>query len=178
MSLREIVTLPDPILRRKAKPITKFDKDLQTLIDDMIETMREAPGVGLAAPQVKIGQQLIVVEHSENDEEDDDAEEAESKPPKPKKLFVMINPEIVKASEEKVMGVEGCLSIPGLQGEVERNEAIQVKGLNRYGKPQKLKVDGWMARIFQHEIDHLNGILFTDRATHVWKFQQDEEHEL
>ena len=178
MSLREIVTLPDPILRRKAKPITKFDKDLQTLIDDMIETMREAPGVGLAAPQVKIGQQLIVVEHSENDEEDDDAEEAESKPPKPKKLFVMINPEIVKASEEKVMGVEGCLSIPGLQGEVERNETIQVKGLNRYGKPQKLKVDGWMARIFQHEIDHLNGILFTDRAVHVWKFQQDEEHDL
>lgn len=178
MSLREIVTLPDPILRRKAKPITKFDKDLQTLIDDMIETMREAPGVGLAAPQVKIGQQLIVVEHSENDEEDEDAEEAESKPPKPKKLFVMINPEIVKASEEKVIGVEGCLSIPGLQGEVERNEAIQVKGLNRYGKPQKLKVGGWMARIFQHEIDHLNGVLFTDRASRVWKFQQDEEHEL
>jgi len=180
MSLREIVTLPDPILRRKAKPITKFDKDLQILIDDMIETMREAPGVGLAAPQVKIGQQLIVVEHSENDEkeDDDDTEQAESKPPKPKKLFVMINPEIVKASEEKVMGVEGCLSIPGLQGEVERNETIQVKGLNRYGKPQKLKVDGWMARIFQHEIDHLNGVLFTDRAARVWKFQQDEEHEL
>lgn len=178
MPLREIVTLPDPILRRKAKPITKFDKDLQTLIDDMIETMREAPGVGLAAPQVKIGQQLIVVEHSENDEEDEDAEETESKPPKPKKLFVLINPEIVKASEEKVMGVEGCLSIPGLQGEVERNEAIQVKGLNRYGKPQKLKVDGWMARIFQHEIDHLNGILFTDRATRVWKPREDEIIEL
>lgn len=179
MSLREIVTLPDPILRRKAKPITKFDKDLHSLIDDMIETMRDAPGVGLAAPQVNISEQLIVVEYSEDeDEEEDDAEEAESKPPKPKKLYVMINPEIVKASEEKIMGVEGCLSIPGIQGEVERHEAVQVKGLNRYGKPQKLKVDGWMARIFQHEIDHLNGVLFTDLAARVWKFQPDEEHEL
>ena len=179
MSLREIVTLPDPILRRKAKPITKFDKDLHSLIDDMIETMRDAPGVGLAAPQVNISEQLIVVEYSEDeDEEEDDAEEAESKPPKLKKLYVMINPEIVKASEEKIMGVEGCLSIPGIQGEVERHEAVQVKGLNRYGKPQKLKVDGWMARIFQHEIDHLNGVLFTDLAARVWKFQPDEEHEL
>lgn len=179
MTLREIVTLPEPILRRKAKPITKFDKDLQTLIDDMIETMRDAPGVGLAAPQVNIPDQLIVVEYSEDeDEEELDDEEVEDKPTKPKKLYVMINPEIVKASEEKVLGVEGCLSIPNIQGEVERHAAIQVKGLNRYGKPQKLKVDGWMARIFQHEIDHLNGVLFTDRATRVWKFQQDEEHEL
>ncbi len=180
MSLREIVTLPEPILRRKAKPITKFDKALQTLIDDMIDTMRDAPGVGLAAPQVNIGQQLIVVEYAEDDEEENfDEEESETPPPvKPKLLYVMVNPEIVKASEEKVMGVEGCLSIPGIQGEVERHEAIQVKGLNRYGKPQKLKVDGWMARIFQHEIDHLNGVLFTDRAERVWEFQQDEEHEL
>ena len=180
MTLRQIVTLPEPILRRKAKPITKIDKDLQTLIDDMIETMRDAPGVGLAAPQVNIGQQLIVVEYSEDEDEEDEDENTQSdtKPLKPKKLYVMINPEIVKASEEKVMGVEGCLSIPNIQGEVERHEAIQVKGLNRYGKPQKLKVDGWMARIFQHEIDHLNGVLFTDIATRVWKFQQDEEHEL
>jgi peptide deformylase len=176
MTLREIIFLPEPILRRKAKPITKFDRELQTLIDDMIETMREAPGVGLAAPQVNIPQQLAVIEYAEG--EDEGEEESEDAPPKPKKLYVIINPEIVKTSEEKVLGVEGCLSIPGLQGEVERHEAIQVKGLNRYGKPQKLKVDGWMARIFQHEIDHLNGVLFTDRATRVWKFQQDEEHEL
>jgi peptide deformylase len=179
MALREIVTLPEPILRRKAKPITKFDKNLQTLIDDMIDTMRDAPGVGLAAPQVNISEQLIVVEYAEHEDEGvENAEETESKPPKPKKLYVMVNPEIVQASEEKVVGVEGCLSIPNIQGEVERNQAIQVKGLNRFGKPQKLKVDGWMARIFQHEIDHLNGVLFTDRAARVWKFQQDEEHEL
>jgi len=177
MALREIVTLPEPVLRRKAKPITKFDKKLQTLIDDMIETMREAPGVGLAAPQVNISEQLIVVEYAESEDEEEEVE-GEEKPPKPKKLYVMINPEIVKASEEKVLGVEGCLSIPNIQGEVERHQAVQVKGLNRFGKPQKLKVDGWMARIFQHEIDHLNGVLFTDLAVRLWKFQQEEEHEL
>ena len=176
MTLRPIVTLPDPVLKRKAKPVTKFDKDLQTLIDDMIETMRDAPGVGLAAPQVDISEQLIVVEYSEEEDDEDTEEEAEAKP---KKLYVMINPVIVKASEEKVVGVEGCLSIPGIQGDVERYEAIQVKGLNRFGKPQKIKVNGWMARIFQHEIDHLNGILFTEIASRLWKFPPDEEeHEL
>ena len=174
MALREIVTLPEPVLRRKAKPITKFDKELQTLIDDMIETMRDAPGVGLAAPQVGVSEQLAVIEYAEEDDDEDGTEGAE-KPAKPKQLIVIINPEIVKASEEKVNGIEGCLSIPGLLGEVERHEALQVKALNRYGKPVKLKVDGWMARIFQHEIDHLNGVLFTDLATRVWKPTAEEE---
>jgi peptide deformylase len=177
MTLREIVTLPEPVLRRKAKPITKFDKDLQTLIDDMIETMREAPGVGLAAPQVNVSQQLAVIEYAEDEDDEDETEDAEEnpKPAKPKQLFVIINPEIVKTSEEKVNGIEGCLSIPGLVGEVERHEAIQVKALNRYGKPVKLKVDGWLARIFQHEIDHLNGVLFTDLSTRIWKPTAEEE---
>jgi peptide deformylase len=177
MALRQIVTLPEPVLRRKAKPITKFDKELQTLIDDMIETMRDAPGVGLAAPQVNVLQQLAVIEYAEDDDTEDETEDADasSNPAKPKQLIVIINPEIVKASEEKVMGIEGCLSIPGLLGEVERYEALQVKALNRYGKPIKLKVDGWMARIFQHEIDHLNGVLFTDLATRVWKPTAEEE---
>ena len=143
MALRPIVTMPDPVLKRKAKPITKFDKDLQTLIDDMIETMRDAPGVGLAAPQVDISEQLIVVEYSEDDE-DDDEEGVEEKPEKPKKLYVMINPEITKTSEEKVLGV----------------------------------ADELMGRMFQHEIDHLNGVLFTEIATRLWKFQEEEEHEL
>jgi len=174
MTLRQIVTLPEPVLRRKAKPITKFDKELQTLIDDMIETMRDAPGVGLAAPQVGVSERLAVIEYAEDEDDDDEIEDAE-KPAKPKQLFVIINPEIVKASEEKVNGIEGCLSIPGLLGEVERYEALQVKALNRYGKPVKLKVDGWMARIFQHEIDHLNGVLFTDLATRVWKPTAEEE---
>jgi peptide deformylase len=216
MALRQIVTLPDPILRRRAKPVTKFDKALQTLIDDMIETMREAPGVGLAAPQVDISQQLIVVEYAEGEEDDEEKVEAageeppavspqdrsadpqgrsadpqgrsadaessaamerDSKPQKPRKLFVMINPEIMKTSEETVVGFEGCLSIPGLQGEVERFEALQVKGLNRHGHPYKIKVDGWLARIFQHEIDHINGVLFTDRATRVWKLPDPDSAE-
>ena len=163
MALREIVTLPDPVLRRKARKVTDFGPDLQTLIDDMVETMRVAPGVGLAAPQVNLSQQLIVVEFG--DEEDDDA---------PKKLYVLANPEITRLSKETVFGVEGCLSIPGLVGEVERAEAALIKGLNRRGQPVKIKAKGWLARIFQHEIDHLNGVLFVDKATRLWQ-QKDEE---
>jgi len=173
MALRTIVTLPDPVLYRKARPVTKFDKNLQTLIDDMIETMRGAPGVGLAAPQVGISERLIVVEYADEPEE---AEGEEPKQVKPK-LYVMINPEIIKASEEKVMGIEGCLSIPGLVGEVERLEEIQIKGLNRRGQPMKVKAKGWLARIFQHEIDHINGVVFTQRATKVWKPETQEEEE-
>jgi len=141
MALRQIVTLPEPVLRRKAHTVTKFDKNLQTLIDDMIETMRAAPGVGLAAPQVSISERLIVVEYGEEEED-----ESEGQQEGPKKLFVMINPEIVRTSPETLMGVEGCLSIPNLVGEVERHAAIQVKGLNRHGKPARSRRrDGWRA---------------------------------
>ncbi len=170
MTLHKIVTLPDPVLRRKAHAVTKFDKNLSTLIDDMVETMREAPGVGLAAPQIGLSDRLIVIEYYER-EEDEDNEEA------PKKVWAMINPEIVRASEEKLMGVEGCLSIPGLLGEVERHVEVQVRGLNRHGKPMKVKAKGWLARIFQHEIDHLNGVMFTDLATRVWQPQQELEQD-
>ena len=170
MALRRIVTLPDAVLRRKAHTVTKIDKNLQTLIDDMVETMRDAPGVGLAAPQIGLSDRIIVVEYFERPE-DEEKEDA------PKKVWTLLNPEIVKSSEETLMGVEGCLSIPGLVGEVERHAAIQVKGLNRHGKPVKIKAEGWLARIFQHEIDHLNGILFPDRATRVWKPQDEVEPE-
>lgn len=163
MALREIVTLPNPVLRRKARKVTDFGPDLQTLIDDMVETMRVAPGVGLAAPQVNLSQQLIVVEFGD---EDDEAS--------PKKLYVLTNPEITRLSKETVFGVEGCLSIPGLVGEVERAEAALIKGLNRRGQPVKIKAKGWLARIFQHEIDHVNGVLFVDKATRLWQ-QKDEE---
>ena len=179
MALRTIVTLPEPVLYRKARTVKKFDKDLQTLINDMIDTMRDAPGVGLAAPQVGISERVIVVEYAEDltptplpeGEEQEVREQEEVKP----KLYVMINPEIVKTSEETVMGVEGCLSIPGLVGEVERFEEIQVKGLNRRRQPMKVKAKGWLARIFQHEIDHINGVVFTQRATKVWKPVTEEE---
>ncbi|HLA06468.1 MAG TPA: peptide deformylase [Anaerolineales bacterium] len=177
MALRKIVTLPDPVLRRKARTIASFDKNLQGLIDDMIETMREAPGVGLAAPQIGLSERLIVVEYAEEDEKEDSNEAKSERKTKPKRLFVMINPEIVKLSEETLLGVEGCLSIPNLVGEVERHAAVQVKGLNRHGKPARVKAQGWLARIFQHEIDHLNGVLFPDRATRVWQPPQDIEPE-
>lgn len=170
MTLRKIVTLPDPVLKRKAHTVDKFDKNLQTLLDDMVETMREAPGVGLAAPQIGLSDRIIVIEYfeKEQDEENEDT---------PKKVWAVINPEIVRTSEETLMGVEGCLSIPGLLGEVERHAEVQVKGLNRHGKPMKVKAKGWLARIFQHEIDHLNGILFTERAVRIWQPKQDVEAE-
>ena len=170
MALRRIVTLPEPVLKRKARTVTKFDKDLQTLLDDMVETMREAPGVGLAAPQIGLSERIIVIEYYEK-EEDEENEDA------PKKVWAVINPEIVKVSEETLPGVEGCLSIPGLVGEVERHVAVQVKGMNRHGKPMKVKAKGWLARIFQHEIDHLNGVLFTERATRVWRPSEEVEQE-
>lgn len=166
MAILEIITLPDDVLRRKARKVTVFNKDLQTLIDDMIETMRSAPGVGLAAPQVDVSDRVIVVEYGE---EGEDGQEA------PKKLYVMLNPEVTQASEEKEIGIEACLSIPSLVGEVERHRSVSVKGLNRRGNPMKVKAEGWLARIFQHEIDHLDGVLFTDRATKVWKPREDEE---
>ncbi len=163
MAEREIVTLPQSILKRKARKVTDFGPDLQVLADDMVDTMRVAPGVGLAAPQVGESVRLIVVEYG--DEEDDEV---------PPKLYVMANPEITRTSEETLLGAEGCLSIPGVQGDVERFAAITVKGLNRHGRPMTVKAKGWLARIFQHEIDHLDGILFVDRAKKLWPA---EEHQ-
>jgi peptide deformylase len=174
MGLRTIITLADPVLRRKARPVSAFDKDLQTLIDDMIETMRQAPGVGLAAPQVGISQRLIVVEYADPPAEDAQPDAKLVKP----KLYVMVNPEIVKTSEETVIGVEGCLSVPNLVGEVERYSMVQVKGQNRRGQTMKVKAEGWLARIFQHEIDHINGVVFPDRATKVWTPAPDEAENL
>ncbi len=164
MTLRKIVTLPEPVLRRKARPVTDFGPALQTLVDDMIETMRQAPGVGLAAPQVGISDRLIVVEYFVNDELEDS----------PRKLYVVVNPEITAQSEESELGIEGCLSLPGLQGDVERVLAVTVKGRTRRNQPIRIKAKGWLARIFQHEIDHLEGVVFTDRATRVWKPAPDE----
>ncbi|MCD6400774.1 MAG: peptide deformylase [Anaerolineales bacterium] len=167
MAIRNIVIVPNPVLRKKAHRVDEFGTDLQELIDDMVETMREAPGVGLAAPQVNVSQRVIVVEFG--DEEDETV---------PSKLYAVVNPEIVKPSRETVFGIEGCLSIPGLVGEVERAKSVTIKGFSRYGQPTKIKARGWLARIFQHEVDHLNGVLFTDRATQVWQPQPDEERVL
>jgi peptide deformylase len=165
MAIREIVTIPEEVLRRKAHKVTNFDKDLVNLVDDMLDTMRQAPGVGLAAPQIAISQRVIVVEY---------AEEEEEKP----KSFAVINPEIIKTSNETELGIEGCLSIPNMVGEVERFTSVVIKGFNKMGKPVKIKSSGWLARIFQHEVDHLDGILFTDRALRIWQPPQEETADL
>ncbi len=164
MPVREIVTLPADVLRRKARPVKDFNQSLQSLIDDMVETMRAAPGVGLAAPQVGVSQRLIVVEFG--DEQDEEV---------PPKLYVLINPEITRKSEEVTMGTEGCLSIPGLVGDVERAASVTVKGRSRHGQPMKVKASGWLARIFQHEIDHVNGVLFPDVAERVYEPPVEED---
>jgi len=163
MSLRTIITLPDPILRRKSHKVTSFDRSFQDLVDDMIATMRQAPGVGLAAPQIGVPDRLIVVEYG--DEVDEEI---------PKKLYVIANPEIIQSSEEKVTAIEACLSVPGLVGELERFEQVVMRGLNRFGKPARIKAKGWLARIFQHEMDHLDGVLYVDRASHVWQPTEEE----
>ncbi len=180
MSIRKIVTVPSPLLREKAKAVRQITPDIETLIDDMIDTMREAPGVGLAAPQVGVGMQVIVVEYAEGSENADaepDADEDTEPAPKPKKLYAVINPEITRQSKETELGNEGCLSIPDYMGEVERYNTVTVKGIDRHGKSFKLKTKGWMARIFQHEIDHINGVLFIDRTEKVWKMEPEEEQE-
>ncbi|HBO34950.1 MAG TPA: peptide deformylase [Anaerolineaceae bacterium] len=170
MALKEIVTFPDPILRLKAKPVKKFDKELQTLVDDMFETMLNEPGVGLAAPQIGESIRLVVIEYAE-EPEDENAPE-----PKPKR-YVLVNPEITERSEEMVEGIEGCLSVPGLIGKVDRHEKITVKALTRHGKPQKVKAEGWMARIIQHEMDHLDGILYIDRASEIYEPVSEDAEE-
>lgn len=170
MSELKIVTLPDEVLRTRARPVTKFDDDLQTLIDDMIATMRAANGVGLAAPQIGRSIQLAVIETlPKADEEGNDI-------PGSRELFVIANPRIVWESREVVDGVEGCLSIPGYVGEVERAYAVRVRAQDRRGKPLKLRLKGWTARIFQHEIDHLNGVLYIDKLTDRENFWTDEEY--
>ncbi|MEX2160585.1 MAG: peptide deformylase [Anaerolineales bacterium] len=166
MAIREIIKHPNDILRRKARPVETFDAELQRLIDDMFETMRAAPGVGLAGPQINVPLRLAVIEYGEPPEE-----EANGQPPK-KKLFTIINPEITRQSEETEVASEGCLSIPGLVGDVERAASVTVKAQNRHGQSVKIKASGWLARIFQHEIDHLNGVLFIDKAENIQQLQE------
>lgn len=169
MALLEIVKLPDPILRQKMRPVTQFDDELQTLIDDMIETMRDANGVGLAAPQVGRNLQLTVIETLP--EVDEEGEEIEGT----RDLYVVINPKIIWESKEMVDGIEGCLSIPGYVGEVERYESIRVRAQDRNGRKVRYRLHDWDARIFQHEIDHLNGVLYIDRLTDPEHFWTEEE---
>ena len=166
MAVRKIVTLPNPILRRKARPVTDFGPELQTLIDDMLDTLHDAPGVGLAAPQINVPLRLFVAEWG-----DDEDEEA------PVETYILVNPEIKRYSRETEIGVEGCLSIPGIMGDVERPVSVTVHAQNRRGQKMKLKASGWLARILQHEYDHLNGELFVEKAKKIWKQSAEEPEE-
>ncbi|MER3399851.1 MAG: peptide deformylase [Thermoflexus sp.] len=167
MAVRPIVTADQPILRRKAEPVARITPALRRLIDDMVETMRAAEGIGLAAPQVGEPLRVIVVEVPEDPEV-----------PGSGILYAVINPEIVEASEEIVEGVEGCLSIPGWYGWVPRAAVVVVRGLDREGRRVRVRAQGLVARVFQHEIDHLDGILFPDRIqdpTKIWRAQPTPE---
>ncbi len=144
MAIHKIITAENPILRRKAKKIHRFDPSIAKLADDMFETMREASGVGLAAPQIAQSIRIFVAEYEDH-------------------KVAMVNPEIIKA-EGEVLGTEGCLSIPGYAGDnIRRAEKVVVKGQDVRGKAMKVNAEGWFARVLQHEIDHLDGILFLDR---------------
>jgi peptide deformylase len=168
MALREIILTDNPVLRKKAVKVTGFGKKFQALVDDMVETMLDAPGVGLAAPQVAVSQRLIVV-HLPDDEDSQEVYGEDAGV-----LYMVANPKIIKTSKETVMGVEACLSIPGYFGEVERHESVVVTGQDRYGKKLRVKAKGWLARVFQHEIDHLDGVLFTDLTENVWHISEME----
>ncbi|MDQ3045901.1 MAG: peptide deformylase [Chloroflexota bacterium] len=153
MAIRTILLEGDPRLRQKATRVRSIDASLRGLAADMVETMLAAPGVGLAGPQVGIGRRLIVVHVPAGYVEDDD----------PEQNYTLLNPEIVRASGREV-ATEGCLSIPGWIGDVPRFTSITVKGMDLDARPVRIKARDILARILQHEIDHLDGILYVDRV--------------
>ncbi|MCE5387883.1 MAG: peptide deformylase [Acidithiobacillus sp.] len=150
MALLQIVEYPDPRLKNLAQPVSRIDREIQKLADDMAETMYDAPGIGLAAPQVAAAQRVIVVDISENRNE----------------LFTLVNPEIIASSGEEEMK-EGCLSVPGVLETVRRAERVKVRAQDLLGKTLELEADGLLAVCLQHEIDHLNGVLFVDHLSRL-----------
>ncbi len=154
MSIRKILTLPEPALREKSLPVRRITSNVCKLLDDLAETMYDAPGVGLAAPQVGILKRVVVVDIGEG-------------------LIELINPVIISASGKDI-APEGCLSVPGLQGEVPRATDIIVKGLDRQGNETEIKAQDFLARALQHEIDHLNGIIFVDKVVRWLENEQEE----
>ncbi|HHV93289.1 MAG TPA: peptide deformylase [Firmicutes bacterium] len=154
MAVLEIVKEGHPVLRKKAEPVTQVTKRIRKLVKDMLDTMYEANGVGLAAPQVGISQRIIVVDVGDGP-------------------VVLINPEITEAYGKEIDS-EGCLSIPGKWGYVERAQEVVVNGWNESGRSVRIRADGLFARALQHEIDHLDGVLFIDKALEIRDEDQDE----
>lgn len=156
MAIRDIVIIPDPRLRQTSEPVKDIDKGVRTLVDDMFETMYAAPGIGLAAIQIGVPQRVVTMDLSKKDDE--------------KAPQVFINPEIVWASEETSTYDEGCLSIPEYYEEVARPAKVKAKYLDLDGKPHEIEAEGLLATCLQHEIDHLNGVLFID---HISRLKRD-----
>jgi len=153
--LRKIIIEPDPILRKKCEPLEKVDTDTKKLMDDMLETMYAAPGIGLAAVQIGILKRLVVIDISRDEEK--------------KNPIFLINPEIINQSKQTSVYEEGCLSIPGQFAEIERPAECTLKYIDYNGKEKELKADGLLATCIQHEVDHLNGILFIDYLSKLKK---------
>ena len=149
MALRNIVTEGDPILRKVCRPVGEITPRIQMILDDMVETMRDANGVGLAAPQVGIMRRMFVAE------------------PQPENVYIFVDPEIISAEGEQE-GNEGCLSVPGYVGTVKRPEKIVIRGRDRYGKEKEYTFEGFEAVVMCHEFDHLEGVLYTDKATEMF----------
>jgi len=147
MSILKIKTYPDPILKKKAATVTQFGPEEQKLFDNMIETMYEEDGVGLAAPQVGVSKRIFIASPTMTQGEE----------------YVFVNPEIIEVRGRE-LGLEGCLSLPGISGEIPRAKVIRFKALDRSGKPVEMEIKDFFARIIQHELDHLNGILLIDRV--------------
>lgn len=169
MAILNVVTEPADILLAKAKPVTKFDAKLHKLLDDMYETMVESEGVGIAAPQVNQSLQAVIVLMNIDSEEEEE-------------ILELINPEIVQYSTDTNVDLEGCLSIPEQFGDVERANGVRVEFEDRFGKTYKLEAIGYDARVIQHEIDHLHGVLFTTKASKMYTpeemadmFEEEEE---
>lgn len=155
MALRNIVTEGDPILRKVCRPVGEVTPRIQMILDDMVETMRDANGVGLAAPQIGIMRRMFVAE------------------PEPEKVYIFVDPEIISAEGEQE-GNEGCLSVPGYVGTVKRPEKIVIRGKDRYGKEKEYTFEGFEAVVMCHEFDHLEGVLYTDKATEVFTAEELE----
>ena len=153
--LRKILTEPDPILRKKCEPLEKVDTETKKLMDDMLETMYAAPGIGLAAVQVGILKRLVVIDISKAEEK--------------KKPIFLINPQVIRQSKKTSVYEEGCLSLPGQFAEIERPAECIIKYIDYNGKEKELKSDGLLATCIQHEVDHLNGILFIDYLSKLKK---------
>ena len=158
MTVLKLYEYPEPVLKKKAEKVTKVDADVQKLLDDMLETMYASAGVGLAAPQIGVSKRIVVIDV---EQEDDDNGVKSGNP-----LF-LVNPEIIWRSEDKVCGEEGCLSVPKQRAEVERNAQVKVRYLDYNGNEQEILGDGLLAVCLQHELDHLDGVLYIDRISRL-----------